>query len=195
MILIIDNHSKNVPLIENILKKFGARYIVKDQKSSFRELEKNTYKGIIFSGGVPYLDELIDFNEIKADIACLINYDVPILGICVGHEIIGDACGADIAKHATPEWFTEMKVKILSKKKIFAGIPDEITVYEHHERYLKNIPKILEITASSRKTKVEAVFHKTRPIFGLQFHPEKSGVAGEKIFKNFVDLCYKTNKN
>lgn len=83
-----------------------------------------------------------------------------------------------------------MKVKILSKKKIFKGIPDEITVYEHHERYLKNIPDMLEIVASSRKTKVEAIFHKTRPIFGLQFHPEKSGKYGEKIFKNFVDLCY-----
>ncbi|MCK5474310.1 MAG: gamma-glutamyl-gamma-aminobutyrate hydrolase family protein [Candidatus Aenigmarchaeota archaeon] len=190
MILIIDNHSKNVPLIENILKKFNVKYKVFDQKTDFRNIEKNTYKGIIFSGGVPYLDEKIYFDAIKADISCMINYDIPILGICVGHEIIGEACGAELLKLKKPSWMPNLKVKILKKSKIFKGLPDEIIAYEHHERYLKNVPAELEIAATSRKDKVEAIFHKTRPIFGLQFHPEKSGVAGEKIFKNFVDLCY-----
>ena len=158
MILIIDNHSKNVPLIENILKKLKAKYVVFDQKTSFNTLEKKKYKGIILSGGVPYLNEKIDFNDIKADIACLINYDIPILGICVGHEIIGDACGADIALLKKPAWFTDLTVKILKKEKIFKGLPDEIIAYEHHERYIKNLPAVLEITATSKKTKAESIF-------------------------------------
>jgi len=190
MILIVDNHSKNVPLIESILKKQGVDCAIKDQKALLKTLDKQKYKGVILSGGLPLLDEKINFNSIRADIACLMNYDVPIMGICVGHEIIGAACGAELVKLKDHSWIPNLKVKILSKEKIFTGLPDAIHVYEHHSRYLKNVPDELAVAASSRKDRIEAVFHAEKSIFGLQFHPEKSGVHGAKIFRNFLDICY-----
>ncbi len=190
MILIVDNHSKNVPLIESILKKQGVAHVTKNQKALLKTLDKQKYKGVILSGGLPLLDEKISFNSIRADIACLVNYDVPILGICVGHEIIGAACGAELVKLKEHSWIPNLKVRILSKEKIFAGLPDAIRVYEHHSRYLKNVPRELVVAASSRKDRIEAVFHTEKPIFGLQFHPEKSGMHGAKIFRNFLDICY-----
>jgi len=144
---------------------------------------------VILSGGGPLLDKKIYFKKIRADISCLINYTVPILGICEGHEIIGHACGGELVKLKKKARYTNLKLKILNKTKIFKGLPDTIEVYEHHSRYVKNVPDDLIITASSKKDKIEAFFHKKRPIFGVQFHPEKSGKAGEKIFKNFVELC------
>ncbi len=190
MILIIDNHSRNVPLIEKILKKQNIKYTIKDQKTMLRTIEKSRYRGIIMSGGVPCLDEKISFNTIRADIACLVNSSVPILGICVGHEIIGAACGAELVKLKKPSLNPKLKVNILTKTRIFKDLPDTITVYEHHSRYLKDLPDELLIAASSRKDRIEAIFHKKRPIFGLQFHPEKSGAAGIKILHNFLDICY-----
>lgn len=190
MILIINNHSKNVPLIEDILKKNNVSYDIKDQKTMLKSIDESRYNGIILSGGIPVLDKEIHFNTIRADIACLINCDVPILGICVGHEIIGAACGAELIKLKNHSWIPDLKIKILKKTRIFKGLPDEIIAYEHHSRYLKNVPSDLIVAASSRKDTIEAIFHKKRPIFGLQFHPEKSGKAGEKIFRNFLDMCY-----
>ncbi|MFH1127127.1 MAG: gamma-glutamyl-gamma-aminobutyrate hydrolase family protein [archaeon] len=195
MILIINNHSKNIPLIENILKKNKVAYDIKDQKTMLKSIDESRYNGIILSGGIPVLDKEIHFNTIRADIACLINCDVPILGICVGHEIIGAACGAELIKLKTHSWIPDLKIKILEKTGIFKGLPDEIIAYEHHSRYLKNVPSDLIVAASSRKDRIEAIFHRKRSIFGLQFHPEKSGKHGEKIFKNFLDICYRSARD
>ncbi len=191
MILIVNNHSKKVKFIEHILRENGVRYIVKDQRSLFKTVEKHRYKGVILSGGKPDLDEKIYLRSIKANIACLVNYDVPILGICEGHQIICDAAGGEIVKMKKASEYPNLKVRLKKRSKIFRGLPATIEVVEHHGRYAKAVPKELEIVASSKKNKIEAVFHKKRPIFGVQFHPEVSGIWGSKILKNFINICNK----
>lgn len=191
MIVIIDNHSKNIRYIKDILKKLHTPYIVKDQRSFFKDFEKYDINGVILSGGGPLLDLDIDFSRLRADLACLINLDVPVLGICLGYELIGEACGGNVLKLKKPSLNKKHKVKILNKNRIFKNLPDVIYVYEHHFRYLRDVPKVLEISARSKRDKIEAFFHKKKKLYGLQFHPEKSGKAGEIIFENFLNECYK----
>ena len=96
MILIINNHSGNINKIEKILKKYKQKYIIKEQSSLFKEM-KNV-KGIILTGGNLILDEKMIITKIRADASAILNYDVPILGICLGHEIIGELYGGEIAE-------------------------------------------------------------------------------------------------
>ncbi|MFH1590907.1 MAG: gamma-glutamyl-gamma-aminobutyrate hydrolase family protein [archaeon] len=191
MILIVDNHSKNVPLIKAALTRLNASYIVRGQKALFRDVERKRIKGVIMSGGRPVLDKEIHLKDIRADISCLINYDVPILGICEGHEIIGVACGGELRALRIPARSTDNKVRLLTKRGIFRGLPSTIPVYEHHSKYLRDVPATLQVAATSTKDRIEAVFHKHKPIFGLQFHPERMGDTGLKIFFNFLALCKK----
>jgi len=189
MILIINNHSGNINKIEKILKKYKQKYIIKEQSSLFKEM-KNV-KGIILTGGNLILDEKMIITKIRADASAILNYDVPILGICLGHEIIGELYGGEIAELKKPIVKEGHKVKILKKEHIFKNLPDEIGVYEYHSRYLKLAPNSFELSATSEKNKIEALFHKTKPIFTVQFHPEESYSVGEQIIKNFLDICKK----
>lgn len=189
MILIVDNYSQNLKEITKILRKTNQKYYIIKQNDSFDRVKLNKTKGVILTGGDPSLDRLIHLNQIRANIACLINLDVPILGICEGHEIIGNACGGDVTKLRKPSHFNYLRVKVIKRSKIFKGLPENIFVYESHSRYVSRVPKIFEVTANSRKDKIEGMFHKTKPIFGVQFHPERGGDVGEQIIKNFLDIC------
>lgn len=188
MMLLIDNHG-NTGSIIRILDKFHVPVVVKDQKALFNNINFKKVKGIILSGGGLYLDKKIYLNSVRADISLLVDSNAPILGICLGHEIICEVFGGEVLKLKKAANFPKLRVNILDKSKIFKGLPDVINVYENHNRYIKNLPDLFKLTATSRKDSIESFFHKEKPIFGVQFHPEESGEVGEKIIKNFVGIC------
>jgi len=186
MILIINNYSKKNKKLEAILKKLKVNFIVKDQKSYMKDFRKHhKIKGIILTGGKPDLDKKINIDKVRADLVCLINYNLPILGICEGHEIISYVSGGDIRRLKKRFKTNENEVKIIRKNKIFKGLPNKIKVCENHSGYVEYLPSFFDVAASSRKDRIEGIIHKKKPIFGVQFHPEESGEAGEKIIKNF----------
>jgi len=191
MILIINNHSKKNKKLEAILRNFDVPYIVKDQRSYLKGFRiQHKVKGVILTGGKPDLDKKINLNKIRADLVCLINYDVPILGICEGHELIAYTSGGAIRRLKKRFKTNAQIVKICSKKDLFKGLPDKIIVTENHSGFVDYLPDFFELTATSRKDRVEGISHKEKPIFGVQFHPETSGEFGVKILKNFVKICY-----
>ena len=190
MILIVNNGSIFIEIIEGILKEDGQDCVVVPQDALFQEIEEHQYIGVVLSGGPkPNLDEAFRFDMIKANIACLINYDLPVLGICEGHEIFGDACGGVVAKMPEPSIHDELPITVTDRTGIFAGLPETFPAYEHHSYAVQSVPPILEIAAHSSVNKIEALFHRTRPLFSTQFHPEKSGEFGKTIFRNFVKIC------
>ena len=118
--------------MERILKENNVDFIVKDQSDEI-DFNKNI-SGVILSGGDPYLDTKILLEQIRGDIASIINLDVPVLGICEGHEIIAEICGGNITKMAKPAKYNNLEVKIIDKSGIFKHLPENIKVYEHHSR-------------------------------------------------------------
>ena len=119
--------------------------------------------------------------------------DVPILGICFGHQLIGNAYGSEVAD--LDESVREIKeVSILERHPVFEGLPDTIEVSESHRQALTSVPKGFRHLAESATSKVEAICHETRPIYSFQFHPERSNEKfphGRMIIQNLLRLAVK----
>lgn len=188
-ILVIDNHSKSIKDLEKVLQKFRAPYLVFDQKALFNSFHGvRDVSGIILSGGGPSLEKKIDLSSIRGNVASVLNFAVPVLGICEGHQILGEIFGGNVLKK-NKKIEDNIKINLKKRTAIFHGLPEEIIAHESHVRYVRDVPFVMDVAASSSEDEVEALFHKNKPIFSVQFHPEKSGEHGEKIIQNFLDIC------
>ena len=120
--------------------------------------------------------------------------DIPLLGICFGHQLIGVAYGSKVTDLGqTVRAFKE--VRLLSNDPVFEGLPETIRVSESHRQALASVPNGFRHLAESSTSRVEAMVHETRPMYGLQFHPERSddkNPHGQLIIQNFVRLVAKS---
>ena len=97
----------------------------------------------------------------------------PILGICYGHQIIGSAFEAPMRDLGRMFRGYE-KVTTVKKHPLFDGLPSDLVVAESHRQELTKVPEEFQLLAQSATSKVEAMVHGSRPIYGVQFHPERT---------------------
>src|SRR2546428_13611060 len=112
----------------------------------------------------------------------------PILGICYGHQIIGSAFGAP-TRDLGQRLRGYEKVSIVKKHPLFDGLPSDLMVAESHRQELTKVPDAFQHLAQSTTSKVEAMVHRSEPIYGVQFHPERSNDEhphGMMILRNLV---------
>ena len=112
----------------------------------------------------------------------------PILGICYGHQIIGSAFGAPMRDLGQMLRGYE-KVSVVQKHPLFDGLPSDMVVAESHRQELTKIPDEFRHLAQSKTSKVEAMVHQSKPIYGVQFHPERSNdnhPHGKMIIQNLL---------
>ena len=119
--------------------------------------------------------------------------DRPFLGICFGHQLIGAAYGSEVVDlgHNVREF---KEIRLIGKDPIFDGLPSSIRVSESHRQALARVPEGFRHLAESATSQVEAIGHQTRPVYGLQFHPERSDEKhphGRIIIQNFLRLATK----
>ena len=113
----------------------------------------------------------------------------PILGICYGHQIIGSAFGAPMRDLGQMLRGYE-KVSILLKHPLFDGLPSDMVVAESHRQELTKVPDEFQLLARSTTSNVEAIAHRSKPIYGVQFHPERSNddyPHGRVIIQNLLN--------
>lgn len=114
----------------------------------------------------------------------------PLLGVCLGHQAIAEAFGANVIQSGKP---IHGKVSKIShyKSKLFKNIKNPFNATRYHSLIVENktLPKILEITAITDDKVIMAIQHKKLPIFGVQFHPESIATDfGHQLLKNFLSL-------
>ncbi len=188
MLLIIDNQS-------SYIKKFKRTYLIEkdidfimfDHNQPIILSSKSVIDGIILSGGKgnPY-----EPLNLTSNFIALMNFDVPILGFCLGHEIIALAYGGRMRKLSEPKLKKEEITIIKKEDPIFEGIDKEtIVLQKKHHFYISDLPAEFEVLAVSETCKTEIIKHKTKPIYGFQSHPEASGEYGLKLVENFMKLC------
>jgi len=178
-ILIINNHSK---YLVNLIKEVGDAKIIDFEKINYLN-EKFDY--IILSGG-NFLAVKNHKKEYSKEIEIIKKSKVPILGICLGFELINFTFGEKLAKES--KWIKGKKeIRIVSSEKIFVGVPEKFKVYEKHRWIVKKNTFLKTLAVSANY--VEAVKHPTKEIYGVQFHPEKmNNKINKKIIKNFLEI-------
>jgi len=111
---------------------------------------------------------------------------LPTLGICFGHQLLGVVNGAAMDRHDFYEG--EGRIRVIEPGELFAGMGRELVVCESHAEFLlrESVERTgWEVLADSGDCPVEAMRHRSRLLFGVQFHPERSGETGRRVVENF----------
>ena len=146
--------------------------------------------GIILSGGAAR----VGLTGELGNCAAYLELNIPVLGICAGHQFMARHYGGDARESTIPE-FGAMEIELQNGGgKIFQGTAEKQTVWESHNDEVHIIPDGFFITASSPSCKVQGMENDKGNRFGLQFHPEvNDSEYGKEMFENFVEIC-KTNR-
>ena len=190
MILMIDNYDSFVFNVEQYLKEMTDDEVitVRNDAISIDDIKKMNPSKIIFSPGPKHPKD----SEICLEI--LNNTDelgnIPILGICLGHQAIGMNFGGEIKRLENPLHGKTSEITVLSENSVlFKNLPKKFKVMRYHSLYVDDIPEDLEVTAKSEDGVAMAVEHKSKNIFGIQFHPESIFTEyGKNMIRNFLNI-------
>ncbi len=182
---VIDNGGQWTHREWRVLRNLGveSRILANTTESSVL----NDSDGLVLSGGAPSIStELDKLGNIAQYIE---KHDFPVLGICVGAQFIALHFDGEVGPGSTPE-YGKKKIRFSDHGGIFKGIPDNINVWENHNDEVKKLPDTMVVCASSDTCGIQAFYHKRRPIFGVQFHPEVDNTEyGREMFLNFLEVC------
>ncbi len=185
MICIVDCGTSFLKDIESGVAAAGhGRTVVPMDKIADRNLAR--YSGIIISGAPILLTEA-DQDAFIARFGFVADADVPILGICFGHQVIGLVYGAAVSRGEKIQ--KEEAIRMLCRDPLFAGIEDGVFHEEHSESII--LPEGFVSLADSATCRNEAMKHRERTLYGTQFHPERSGESGRRLLANFLSMCGK----
>lgn len=190
MIVLIDNYDSFTYNLYQYISEFAEVKIVRNDEITLDELRELKPNGIVISPG-PWTPQEAG---ISIEVAKNFGDDIPVLGICLGHQSIGAAYGANIvrAKQIFHGKSSEITVK---GSDIFEGISRKVQVMRYHSLIIEraSMPKELEIIAETNDEErtIMAVKHKSKKIYGLQFHPESVFTPkGKRMIRNFVEgIC------
>lgn len=182
MITVIDAGSSKTHFIQEICSNFHPTRTI--GWYDVTESDVTESDGIIISGAPILLTE-VDANQYIVKLNWIEQYNKPVLGICFGHQVIGLYFGASISKQRDDR--SLQTIEVIQGNTLFEDLDTEFTMQEDHCEAISIAPDF-ELSATSDSCVNEAMHHKKRPIFGIQFHPEVSGENGEILLRNFTKL-------
>jgi anthranilate synthase/aminodeoxychorismate synthase-like glutamine amidotransferase len=185
MILMIDNYDSFTFNIVQYLHQMGEEVVVyRNDKINIQEIIKLKPAAIFLSPGpcTPLQ------AGITVDVVRELHTELPIMGICLGHQSIGYAFGAEIVRAGRIMHGKTSPVKH-DNKTIFAGLPNPFVAGRYHSLLVArdSLPACLEISAQTEEGEIMGLRHKDYPVEGIQFHPESVLTPqGKRIIRNFL---------
>lgn len=185
MILLIDNYDSFTYNLYHYLIQAGEKEVLvkRNDEISIVEIKKLNPRGIVLSPGPCTPNDAGICLEVIEQFKTLI----PIFGVCLGHQAIGQAFGGKIIK--THPMHGKTSEIFHQNKSLFAGLPSPFKATRYHSLIIEKetCPQDLEITAETSDGIIMAIEHKKLKIFGVQFHPESiASEYGHEIIKNFL---------
>ena len=185
MILLIDNYDSFTYNLYQYMGIFEKDIkVVRNDKITIEEIEQLDPDRIVLSPGPKSPKEA----GICIDVVRHFYKKKPILGICLGHQSIGAAFGAEII-HAKELMHGKQSLIEHDGKGVFEGIPSPVHVARYHSLAVQkeSLPECLVVTAETEDGEIMAVRHKKYPVYGLQFHPESIYTEhGKRMIENFL---------
>lgn len=146
----------------------------------------NKYSGIIISGGPHYFTDEGSSKKLVQQFSFIDTLQKPALGICLGHQAIGVHFGIPAFKGK--EIQGEERIKLVAPHPPVSTLGEEAVFWGNHCEGIL-LPKDFRLIGCSEFYPVEIMACLSKPIFGVQFHPENSGEQGKKVFLNFIRIC------
>ncbi len=187
MILLIDNYDSFVFNVEQYLRELTNEEVktVRNDAITLEKIKILNPSRIVLSPGPKHPKDSGICLEILKNIE-----NTPILGICLGHQAFGLVFGGKIEKLEIPLHGKTSEITVTGKNSIlFKDMPEKFNVMRYHSLYVseENLPEELTVTAKSDDGIIMALEHKTKDIYGIQFHPESFFTEyGKNIIKNFI---------
>ncbi|KAB1192300.1 GMP synthase subunit A [Haloferax sp. MBLA0076] len=178
-IVVIDNHGQFTHLERRALRDLGVDTELVDNDTDPADIDAD---GIVLSGG-PDMDRIgrcADYLEL----------DVPVLGICLGMQILAEELGGRVGS-GDYGGYADVDVEILDEDDPLIGsLAPETRVWASHADEVKEVPEGFTHTATSDVCTIEAMSDTERDLYGVQWHPEVAHTdEGEEVFENFIAIC------
>ncbi len=194
MILFIDNYDS---FTYNLVHYFGQLVddlvVARNDKISLKEIQEMQPDGIVISPGPGTPDDA----GISCDLIREFHQFIPILGVCLGHQCIGQVFGAKIIRAPLPVHGKTSDI-FHEQDSIFTGLPSPFPATRYHSLIIdeNTLPEVLKITARTSDGLIMGIEHRNFPVVGVQFHPESILTeVGPRLIKNWLQsLVQKQNK-
>lgn len=188
MILVIDNYDSFTYNLVHYLAELGARTVVRrNDQLSVGEALAMSPQAVLLSPG-PCAPDQAGICLALIDAA---PRDLPILGVCLGHQAIGQAFGGLVVRAQALMHGKTSPIRHRGQG-VFAGLPDGVIATRYHSLAVERatLPDVLEVNAWTEDGEIMGLAHRTRPIHGVQFHPESIATqGGHQLLANFLDLA------
>jgi anthranilate synthase/aminodeoxychorismate synthase-like glutamine amidotransferase len=183
-VLVVDNYDSFVYNLVQYLGELGAEPVVhRADQFTLEDVEALAPDAILISPGPGRPEDAGLSNELIRTWGGR----VPIFGVCLGHQCIGQVFGGDVVR--APE-IMHGKTSLVRHEGtgVFAGLPEPLEATRYHSLVVENVPDVLEVTARTEDGIVMGLRHRELDVEGVQFHPESIlTVAGHAMLRNFLD--------
>ena len=188
MLLLIDNYDSFTYNLYQYLSELGAEVeVVRNDETGLEEIEALAPERIVISPGPRTPKEA----GISSDVIRRFGERIPTLGVCLGHQCIGDAYGGRVSGAGE---IVHGKTSVIHHdgRGVFQGLPNPFETIRYHSLAIEpaTVPDCLEVTARTEKGVIMGVRHKQHPVEGIQFHPESILTeVGKDLLRNFLRMA------
>jgi len=188
MLILIDNYDSFTYNLVHFLGELGAGCeVYRNDKISVDEVMRKRPKAIVLSPGPCTPNEA----GICLDLIAKAGSKVPMLGVCLGHQAMGQAYGGQVIRAPQPMHGKLSMIRHLDKS-VFKSLPERFQITRYHSLIVERstLPPDLEVTAETADGLIMGLCHRTHPIHGVQFHPESiASEQGHELLANFLALA------
>jgi anthranilate synthase component 2 len=188
MILVIDNYDSFVYNLVHYVEDFGVRAeVVRNDALSVGDVLKRKARAVILSPGPCTPNEA----GICLELIAKAGPRIPLLGVCLGHQAIGQVYGGKVIRAPEP-MHGKLSTIHHTGEGVFKDLPERFRVTRYHSLVVerKSLPSSLEITAETADGLIMGLRHKSHPVHGVQFHPESiASEHGHALLANFLELA------
>jgi GMP synthase (glutamine-hydrolysing) len=190
-VVVVNNYPsrERVETLERCLQGNGAE-VVSAELPDVSSRRFDSYDGVVLSGSPDMMTDPRTVAKFHSEVDAVLDSKAPIIGVCFGHQLIAHAFGAEIMKD-TREVKELVETTVLKGDPIFDGLPKSLMLMESRYEVVKSLPKGFSLLARSATSRIAAMKHPTRLLYGVQFHPERftrRHPEGDRVVGNFVRM-------